>query len=165
MKAHCLIILATAFAGAAFGDEKPSATAPAPAPAPASARPSPLELPMVSPVGAIEERVKKLHETVALSQDQQEKLKAILTKNDAAMTAAIAAWRTGHTPMSATGSTRKRCGIASAPTILELASGALWWLIARPREISEQASTSRAAQSPIALRWKIMVGEYMPAKV
>lgn len=53
---------------------------------------------MVSPVGAIEERVKKLHETVALSQDQQEKLKAILTKNDAAMTAAIAAWRTGHTP-------------------------------------------------------------------
>lgn len=54
------------------------------------------ELRLVSPVGLIDERVQKLHETVDLTAEQQKKIKAVLVKNDQAMQTAVAAFRSSR---------------------------------------------------------------------
>lgn len=65
------------------------------APAVYPAMPKP-ELQLVSPVGPIDTRVEKLHATVALTAEQQKKIKAVLAKNDQAMQAAVAAFRSSR---------------------------------------------------------------------
>lgn len=93
MKAHLAVILLSSLT-LCNAQEKPSPVSPPPTVSNAARPELPKpELRLVSPVGLVDERVQKLHETVDLTAEQQKKIKAVLVKNDQAMQAAVAAFR------------------------------------------------------------------------